>query len=426
MNTITLEKKSARQLHLTVLSSLFGDFGSSIFTFGLSFMLLERTGSVYSFALSAIISPIIGLVLLPFVGPLIDKYSRKLIIILSQSFTIVGLLAYWMAFPYIQNHLLAASVFLIAILKISDQFTSTARQASTIHLVIEKHLSKLSAYSQMTSSTAGVISSIFGAFFYTLLPFYLFILLELMTEILTLIFTSLLNFNFQKAAEKAAPVKQSQLTLFKEGLQFIKGQKYLLFGMTLALSVNFFLGIFSVGLPVLFLQALKASNLQFGFGEAINGFGFLIGGILIKKQQDVSEPIQHLYNKCLQLGLLITLFGFVVLIPANFLGILAVYGLMFISGYLIVTLNVPYTVWLQKNIPHQLQGRVFSVMSTCGMAIMPISILLFGYLFDLTAVSTVVLCSILFVATGLLLIIFTIMTSKLSKLKLDEAVIIPE
>ncbi len=99
---------------------------------------------------------------------------------------------------------------------------------------------------------------------------------------------------------------------------------------------------------------------------------------------------------------------------------------MFISGYLIVTLNVPYTVWLQKNIPHQLQGRVFSVMSTCGMAIMPISILLFGYLFDLTAVSTVVLCSILFVATGMLLIIFTIMTSKLSKLKLNEAVIIPE
>lgn len=426
MNTTTLEKKSARQLRLTVLSSLFGDFGSSIFTFGLSFMLLERTGSVYSFALSAIISPIIGLVLLPFVGPIIDKYSKKRIIILSQSFTIVGLVAYGLLFSYIQNYLLEASVVLIAILKISDQFTSTARQASTIHLVVEKHLSKLSAYSQMTSSTASVISSIFGAFFYTLLPFYLFILFELLTEVLTLILTSLLNFNLQKVEEKIVPQKQSQLMLFKEGLQFIKNQKFLLFGMILALSVNFFLGIFSVGLPILILQALEASNMQFGFGEAINGFGFLIGGIFIKKQQDVSTPIQNLYNKCLQLGLLITLFGFAVLLPSHFLGLIATYFLMFVSGYLIVTLNVPYTVWLQKNIPHELQGRVFSVLSTCGMAIMPISILIFGYLFDLTAISNTLLCASIFSLTGLLLIVFTYLTGKLSKLNLKEAVIVTE
>ena len=289
MNQVII-KKSAKQLRLTVLSGLFGDFGSSIFSFGLSFMLLDRTGSVFSFAISNIVSPIMGLALLPLIGPIVDSFSKKKVIIVSQSITILSLIVYWILFPQFSSHLFLPTVVLIVVLRGSDQFTSTARQAASIQLVLPDDLQKLSAYSQMSTSTATIVSSIFGAFLYTLLPFQLFILFELVTEVFTAITTSILDFRFNKQndteliKDTIEDAEKRSLVLFKEGVTYIRNQKYLLFGMIVAVGINFISGIFSVGLPILVLQVFNLSNLHFGFAEAINGFGYVFGGLLLKQK----------------------------------------------------------------------------------------------------------------------------------------------
>ncbi|MDO2410361.1 hypothetical protein QUB72_02820 [Enterococcus faecium] len=77
MNTLTLEQQSKKQVMKAAISSLIGTFGSSIFTFGLSLMLLEKTGLAISFVLASVIQPILAIFLTPIVGPIMDRYDRK-------------------------------------------------------------------------------------------------------------------------------------------------------------------------------------------------------------------------------------------------------------------------------------------------------------------------------------------------------------
>ena len=44
---------------------------------------------------------------------------------------------------------------------------------------------------------------------------------------------------------------------------------------------------------------------------------------------------------------------------------------------------MPITVWLQKQLPPILLGRVFSVLGTIGLATAPIGVLLFGFISNL-------------------------------------------
>ncbi|MFL2061463.1 MFS transporter [Marinilactibacillus psychrotolerans] len=425
MNQVII-KKSAKQLRLTVLSGLFGDFGSSIFSFGLSFMLLDRTGSVFSFAISNIVSPIIGLALLPLIGPIVDSFSKKKVIIVSQSITILSLIVYWILFPQFSSHLFLPTVVLIVVLRGSDQFTSTARQAASIQLVLPDDLQKLSAYSQMSTSTANIVSSIFGAFLYTLLPFQLFILFELVTEVFTAITTSILDFRFNKQndteliKDTIEDAEKRSLVLFKEGVTYIRNQKYLLFGMIVAVGINFISGIFSVGLPILVLQVFNLSNLHFGFAEAINGFGYVFGGLLLKQKLNIKNPILYSWKSALKLGVILIGIGLSISI-GGVVGEMILYLLLFFTGILFVTINVPITVWLQKQLPPILLGRVFSVLGTIGLATAPIGVLLFGFIFNLNTDNLNLLTMWTFILTGVMVIFLNYLLLKIANLPLKEA-----
>lgn len=419
------EKKSRRQMILTVISSLSGDFGSSIFSFGLSFMLLARTGSVFSFALSTIISPIVGLVLLPFVGSIVDKTSRKKVILLSQLATVTALLIYWLSFPHIQHHLLAGSVLLIIVLRASDQFTMTARKAANVQLVQEEDLQKLSAYTQMTASASGIVSSIFGAFLYSFLPFELFFFIEIIAELLAGLIVLFLDFSFGAKLQQETS-RRGNLAMFKEGLRYVSRQKFLLVCLVLALICNFFSGIYSVGVPFLVMKVFKLGQVNYGIADAMNGVGYIVGGFLIQKLPASKQPVYQVWQVSLMIGVLLAAIGGLPLLPLKGMLLQLLLNLvMFLVGVAYVFINVPYTVWLQQHLPVEMQGRVFGVLSMTGQTIMPLGVFLFGILFDLTGVEKELLAAAIFILSGITLTTCAFLTGKISRLPLKEAVIYP-
>lgn len=421
-----IQKKSKRQLILTIFSSLCGDFGSSIFSFGLSFMLLSKTGSVYSFALSTIISPIVGIILLPFVGSAVDKYSRKRIIQLSQTVTIVALVCYWLLLDSFQNHLVFYSAVLIVILRSSDQFTSTARQAANVQLVLENDLQSLSAYTQMTASFSGIISSILGAGLFSLLPFNLFIFIEILAELLTLMITALLDFNFFYKQQEMDTKEKGSFKMFKEGILYLKKQKYLVIVILLALICNFFSGIYSVGLPFLILKVFKLSNLSYGVVQGMNGMGYVVGGFLIQKVWRVKYPVYNVWSISWKIGLLLFSIGSLpIFITQSQPAGMVLNILLFLIGIAYVSINVPYVVWLQKHIPVFIQGRVFGVISILAQAVSPVGVFVFGILFGTSGISFGKLASAIFLVSGVVLVISTYSLVRLSRVKLKEAVIFP-
>ena len=54
--------------------------------------------------------------------------------------------------------------------------------------------------------------------------------------------------------------------------------------------------------------------------------------------------------------------------------------LMFVFGVTMIVTNTPIQVMMQKMIEDDYKGRVFSIIETFAMALMPLGMVLFGFL----------------------------------------------
>jgi MFS family permease len=114
--------RSKHQLYLAVSAAAVSSLGSAMLSFALSLYLLAKTGSSLSFALSVIIQPLISLVLMPIVGPIVDRYAKKVVIAISQSASMVALAGFGWYLQTTASHLLVAAVCLLVVLRASDLY----------------------------------------------------------------------------------------------------------------------------------------------------------------------------------------------------------------------------------------------------------------------------------------------------------------
>ena len=56
---------------------------------------------------------------------------------------------------------------------------------------------------------------------------------------------------------------------------------------------------------------------------------------------------------------------------------------MFSLGATMILVNTPMQVMMQKRIDDDYKGRVFSIMETMAMALMPLGVVLYGFLYDI-------------------------------------------
>ncbi|GFH41484.1 MFS transporter [Lactococcus hodotermopsidis] len=408
-----MEKRSLKQLRISLISTTVGVFGSSIFSFGLGLLILRETSSAMNFGMTQIIGPIVSLILLPIVGTLIDKHSHKKIIIASQIFTILSLAIFIVLYRLVDTPMLSV-IFIITMLKISDLFTGNAYQAARVHLVLAKDLQKFLGYTQSAQSFSGLISPILSAILFTILPFELFVIVEIATEIVTLILTFSLDFDFnqQEKAEKSEEMSYS----FKDGLVYFMSKK-LLWGMILiSAPVNFFFGAITIGMPYMQIHVLGFSNLMYATVEIAMTLGFFIAGIRLGKSKQLRYPVLKSMKSLTLLVVCLFLAGLIPIVTKTLYLALSLYViLMLVLGVALVYTNTPLFGWIQKVVPSHLQGRVFTLMGTISQLLMPLGVLVFGMIYDLK-VAKISLNFITAVTCSALVIFWTIGVSWFLKL----------
>jgi MFS family permease len=67
--------------------------------------------------------------------------------------------------------------------------------------------------------------------------------------------------------------------------------------------------------------------------------------------------------------------------------------LEFVLGVCIVFVNTPTQVMMQKQIADEFKGRVFSIVETFAMALSPLGMVLYGFLYDIFPAQWVLLLS---------------------------------
>lgn len=397
---------------LLLLGNSIGQLGSSILSFVLGLYILKKLNcSIFFYSLSQIIGPLVAIFLLPILGSAIDKYNKNRIIRFSQFLSAISLFLFIITSRKIQIEYIHI-IGLLIILKLSDQILSTSLNSSTINIVDQEDIQSFRAHLQIIQAVSMVLSPIIAVFIIDKFALIGILLIEMFMELLVLVIYWKVDFN--KNTKKEVNESQSLLILFKEGIDFIFKYKKIVFGLAFVLVVNFILGIVNIGLPFVEIKILNLSSKNYALNDSILAIGLLIGSLIsskIKSQKTLNiarNSISLISLVTFVLGLLLTL----ELTKNSWSIILA--GYFLIIGISITICNILLSSWSILNIPQEFQGRVFSILNTLTQVSLPLSMLLFGYLFEIISVY------IVFVGAGIFLLLFTIGIPYLFKINLKN------
>lgn len=397
---------------LLLLGNSIGQLGSSILSFVLGLYILKKLNcSIFFYSLSQIIGPLMAIFLLPILGSAIDKYNKNRIIRFSQFLSAISLFLFIITSRKIEIEYIHI-IGLLIILKLSDQILSTSLNSSTINIVDEEDIQSFRAHLQIIQAVSMVLSPIIAIFIIDKFALIGILLIEMFMELLVLVIYWKVDFN--KNTKKEVNESQSLLLLFKEGIDFIFKYKKIVFGLAFVLVVNFILGIVNIGLPFVEIKILNLSSKNYALNDSILAIGLLLGSLIsskIKSQKTLNiarNSISLISLVTFVLGLLLTLE-----LTKNIWSIILA-GYFLIIGISITICNILLSSWSILNIPQEFQGRVFSILNTLTQVSLPLSMLLFGYLFEIISVY------IVFVGAGIFLLLFTIGIPSLFKINLKN------
>ena len=142
--------------------------GSRVAQFALVWWVTKTTGSATALATATIVAVLPNVFLGPSVGALVDRWSRRVVMIVADGF--VALAAAWLAYLFWAGALQIWHVYIIILARtMGGLFHSSAMLASTSLMVPKERLPRVAGLSQTVLGALDIISPPLGAFLLDLL-----------------------------------------------------------------------------------------------------------------------------------------------------------------------------------------------------------------------------------------------------------------
>ncbi|MBY0597556.1 MFS transporter [Bacillus bingmayongensis] len=352
----------------SAISELGGAFG----TLCNSILIYQLTGSKMALGSMWLLYFIPSLLLQLVIGPFIDKWSRKRIMIVSQ----------WtrgLAFLLPLLMMTAGSVetwhiFVVQIIVgLITPLYVPANQAITPTIVSKEELQTANAYIDGMIRLMMFLAPVLGG-----------IVVEFIGVKLTLFFVCFLLFIsgtlllFIQEHRVAQTVRKSWLKQSIEGFAYYFKQPIIVWLGVFLTFVQFGVGVTMViNLPYI-IDELSASFADFGYFMAGFPLGYVIGSILVGK-------VQHRSRRLLMLGALLIGGITYISLGLNHSVIIAVI-IEVVAGVCMAFFNVHNTTICQQTVPNDMMGKVFSVRLFLIRGAMPLGVLIGGILSELWGV----------------------------------------
>lgn len=401
-------KKATYHLWTFTVSKLVSTFGAQVYAFAISFYILQLTGSASSFALNLICSILPRTIVAPFAGYAADKYSRKMIVIVAQIATIIaigGLL--------VVSLTMGLSLFAIysttVILSLTSLFSGVTFSSSITGLVDEGRIQKAMSLNQMSISFAAIGSPAVGGLLYGAVSMPVFLIMYMVASVIAVLLESTMDFKLfakRKEVVEGEP-KEPMLESMKAGLRYLMKQPILKTMVVISLFINFLFGAYQVGYSFILIEKLKINAQHFGFTEGAFAIGMLLLSIYFSTRKELKFPFLVSKWGIVVLGVLMGTVALPLLITMSSTMLVVFYiVLMFFFGATMMVTNTPIQVMMQKMIEDDYKGRVFSIIETCAMALMPLGMVLFGFLYDIFPAEGILIVS------SMLLILVTLFLAR--------------
>jgi len=349
--------------------------GSGMTRFALTFWAWQETGEATALALVAFFSFAPAVVFSPIAGVIVDRVSRKLVMILSDLAagisTIVILILHLTGHLEIW-HLMAAGFFAATF----ESFQFPAYSAAISTMMEKKHYARANAMIGLAGSASGIIAPMLAALFLAVIGINGIMIIDIVTFTFAI---GALLFVFIPDPEKTAVGEASKKGFFSEamfGLKYIFGSRSLLGLQSVFFAINFVATFGFTVLAAMILARTGSDEIIWGSVQAAFGIGGIVGGLLMTTWGGPKRRVHGVLIGMAAAGLL----GNVVLGIGQSLPVWAVGA--FFAMFFIPILNGSNQALWQAKVPPQIQGKVFAARRMIAQISAPLAMLIAGPLAD--------------------------------------------
>lgn len=347
---------------------------SSIVNFAIVLWLSLETGSaeVLAFATMAALLPqsVLGL----FTGIFIDRWKRKRVMIMADSFIAFCTLILAVLF-YFDLAKISHIYVLLALRSVGSAFHMPAMQASVPLLAPKSELMRIAGINQVIQSVCNIAGPVLAGLFITMMKMTNILLLDVAGAAF-----ACLSLCFVFIPDPSHEERNSELHLWreaKEAIMEVRNQYGLSWLFLLSILATFVIMPVSVLFPLMTLNHFAGNAFQVSLVEVSWGGGALLAGALLGLKKYRWNEILLINGMYIALGLTFLFSG---LLPVSgFIWFAVLTALGGVCGSLYFA---TFTTVIQSRIDPGVMGRVFSFYMSFSMLPSMIGLLSTGFLAD--------------------------------------------
>lgn len=367
-----LKKRNFKKFILLWMGELVSSIGGGLTSFGLGVYVFQQTGSASSMALVTLMAFLPTLILSVPSGVLADCYDRRLLMMIGDGCSALGII--YILFCMIRG---GASLLQICIgVFVSAVFSSLLEpsyRATVSDLLTKEEFSKASGLVSLAGSARYLISPMIAGFILSVSDVKILLVIDISTFILTVISTAVVKKGIKT---KKSEQRKSFMKSMKEGWDVVHSKRGIFLLILVSAVMTLFLGIFQILAEPLILSFANSKIL--GIGETVCACGMLVSSLLLGMR-----GIKKKYVKMLEISLMfagIFMIGFGIWVN---IFIICGFGFMFFATLPIANNCLDYLI--RTNIPDILQGRAWGFIGFLSQMGYVVAYGTGGLLADLTA-----------------------------------------
>jgi len=359
---------------------LFSLIGTLVSGFAITWWITDITESAILLAIGSFLFLIFIVALTPIAGVVSDRYNRKLVIFLADTFN-----ALIMSVIIIMFYIGFNEPLLIIVINgfrgIGQAFHQPTVNAIIPSMVPKNYLSRINGINYLLTSLIQVIGPVIGGAMYAFFPFEFILWVDIITygiAMFPLILVNIPKVVIKQNEKIEVNSKKSFFEEFKIGIKTIRLIPGLMTILLLSMLLNFLFQPLNILTPLYIKVDHMGDETDLAVLFACINGGMILGGIITTLKKNWNHKVTIYFGGLMALMASAIVYAFA---PIGWLlaaSIIGAFAIMFLP-----IVNTIYVTIMQTTVPKDKMGRITSVDHTLSYAIMPVGALLSGILGDL-------------------------------------------
>lgn len=343
--------KNYKKFLLLWSGELISSIGGGLTSFGLGVYIFNTTGSATGMALVTLLGFLPTLLLSAPAGVLADRYDRRLLMMIGDGCSALGVIYILIAMLRGNASLLEICIG-VSVSAIFSALLEPSYRATITDLLTKEEFSKANGLVSLAGSARYLFSPVIAGFLLGISDVKLLLVIDICTFFLTVISAAVVRKGLPETEKKE---NDSFMKSFKEGWSIISKNKGIVMLIVVSSAITMFMGMFQVLVEPYVLSFSGAKTL--GVAETVCACGMLISAIYLGIKGIKKNYTNHMAISLAMAG--VCMFFFV--IKEN-IYINCAFGLLFFMMLPVANNCLDYLA--RTNIPSEAQGRAWGFIGS--------------------------------------------------------------